>query len=173
MSDIGIGKLIEQGRERDSIHVAVAPVVAGEKLAPGDHVGFIGEGIVGECEKPIGIVDPFLKGIVRKDQRFYLFLYPGSISSLRHDWTHPAFPGVSHHEGAAKDWLTSYARRVGLTYDELIAAAEKWVRDAEYTSNGGQFEGEYVPDEFWIYYEAATGRIVPQESRENFFSCSC
>jgi hypothetical protein len=89
---IGVGKLIEGDAERDAIHIAVAPSLAGEKLYPGQHVGpntdgrFYSTGV-----KKIGIVDPFLTGVVFPEQSFWVFLYPGTITSLRHMWTHPAY----------------------------------------------------------------------------------
>lgn len=93
---IGVGKLVEGDAERDAIHIAVAPSLAGEKLYPGQHVGpntdgrFYSTGV-----KSIGIVDPFLTGVVFPEQCFYVFLYPGTITSLRHMWTHPAYQGES------------------------------------------------------------------------------
>jgi len=90
-----LGRLIEDGdRRRDAIHVAVAPVTASERLAPGQHVGLPGEDdpeLAGPGEPPVGIVDPFLAAPVEKGQRFWLFLYPGTVTGLRHVWTHPAF----------------------------------------------------------------------------------
>ena len=90
-----LGQLIEDGdRRRDAIHIAVAPVTADERLTPGQHVGLVEEGnleLVGRCDHNIGIVDPYLVAEVERGQRFWLFLYPGTITGLRHVWTHPVF----------------------------------------------------------------------------------
>ena len=90
-----LGQLIDDGdRRRDAIHIAVAPVTAAEQLAPGQHVGFVQDGnleLVGASAHAIGIVDPYLTEAVEPGQRFWLFLYPGTVTSLRHIWTHPTF----------------------------------------------------------------------------------
>jgi hypothetical protein len=91
------GTLIEDGeRRRDAIHIAIAPVTAAERLLPGQHVGFVSGdtehvGVVNAPSRCLGIVDPFLRQAVEKGQRFWLFLYPNTVTSLRHYWTHPAF----------------------------------------------------------------------------------
>lgn len=89
MSEVGIGNLITTAVGRDAVHVAVAPTTntAGCPLRPGDRVDARG-GFAGER---VGIVDPFLAEPVKPGERFYLFLFPGSVTSLRHVWTHPAF----------------------------------------------------------------------------------
>lgn len=95
---VPIGKLAEPKAGRDAIHVAVAPCVAFADLEPGEHVGLIplpgNTEIVGVAPNPIGIVDPFLTATIRKGERFYLCLYPDTVTGLRHVWTHPAFPGA-------------------------------------------------------------------------------
>ena len=94
MKDIpDVGKIIENRSlaRRDAIHVAVAPVEAGEDLLPGTHVGVVGGVCSASAEDKIGIVDPFLAKSVKSGESFWLFLYPNTITSLRHVWTHPAF----------------------------------------------------------------------------------
>lgn len=76
---------------RDAVHVAVAPVIAGDLLFPGDEVGPLSDGTFGKATNPIGVVDPFLRGPILGGDRFWLLLFPGTITSLRHVWTHPAF----------------------------------------------------------------------------------
>jgi hypothetical protein len=90
-----IGSLVPDGENRrDAVHVAIAPVIASEDLVPGQHVGLDGGRPThawARANTKIGIVDPFLAEPVKRGQRFWLFLYPGTITSLRHVWTHPAF----------------------------------------------------------------------------------
>jgi hypothetical protein len=91
-----LGEPAPDGAARDAIHVAVCPMTAGEDLSPGDHVGFGMESRRDRVWKTrvnaVGVVDPFLSAPVRRGQRFWLLLYPGTVTSLRHAWTHPKFP---------------------------------------------------------------------------------
>lgn len=109
-----LGKIIEGEAFRDCIHVAVVPLIANELIAPGWHFGLTESGEaarvmeVSDCrpwEKPIvgiGIVDPFLRQIVKKGERFYGILYPGTVTGMRHVFSHPAFrakvPSIAHVE---------------------------------------------------------------------------
>lgn len=92
-----LGRLCGDDARRDAVHVAVAPVVAGMDLLPGAHVGLTQDmqavlGPRAACgTDAVGIVDPFLHSPVKKGERFWLVLYPGTITGLRHVWTHPAF----------------------------------------------------------------------------------
>jgi len=101
MSDIqklGLGQIITTEQERDAIHIAIAPVTAARRLHPGDHVGLDDEGKADDLcgsENYIGVVDPYLKKPVNRGERVWLFLYPGTITGLRHVWTHPAFAAAA------------------------------------------------------------------------------
>ena len=89
-----LGKIINGDARRDAIHIAVAPVFAGMRLSPGEHVFVQGNLAYNQDynhKKLIGIVDPFLKQDVTEGQVFWLFLYPNTVTSLRHVWTHPSF----------------------------------------------------------------------------------
>lgn len=97
MNDIKLGELIEGAdARRDALHVAVAPVKAGENLAPGDKVQFdpsSSEVQLAQPGKPfVGVIDPFLTTIVEKGRWCWLFVHPDGVRRpMRHEWSHPAF----------------------------------------------------------------------------------
>lgn len=182
-----LGTIIGEGEKRDAIHLAVEPVVAAERLEPGDDVGFVEGGGVGVCDKPLGIVDPFLKAPVKKGERFWLVVYPRQIRSLRHVWEHPAFP-ASQSEArhpASEKWLRDYAASLPssepygartyeqVTYEQLLCHAKEYLEHGDYWSEGPRFEGSYIPEEFWTHYSNVTGTTVPDGMRDSFFSCAC
>jgi hypothetical protein len=76
---------------RDCVHVAVAPVVAAHHLRAGQHVGILADGRASSDAYPIGVVDPFRKDPIWGGDKFWIFIFPGTVTSLRHCWTHPAF----------------------------------------------------------------------------------
>ncbi len=90
-----LGQLAPESAGRDAIHVAVVPIVAGGKLLPGDAVRIEpdGRGVwAGDAnDRGVGVADPFFHGTIWKGDRFWLVLYPGTITGLRHVWSHPAF----------------------------------------------------------------------------------
>src|SRR6266478_2836013 len=75
-----LGTIITEKEKRDAIHLAVEPAVAAHTLRPGEHVGFMTgdgqDGTAGICDKPLGIVDPFLKEAVKRGEHFWLVVYP-------------------------------------------------------------------------------------------------
>jgi len=115
--DLGIGKLITKDQQRDCIHMAVAPVevAAGQTVMPGMRVGVLPNGCISRVAEPhVGVVDPFLTKPINAGQKCWLFLFPGSIKSLRHEWSHPAFKAQDklqftaeeQTKAASKEWLT-------------------------------------------------------------------
>lgn len=86
-----VGKLITTPQTRDAIHIAIAPVQAGETLYPGEHIKRLDGKWFIDSAKSGAVVDPFLQDRVQPHEWFFVFLKPGTITSLRHEWTHPDF----------------------------------------------------------------------------------
>lgn len=181
-----LGTIIEDGG-RDAIHLAVEPVIAGEELYPGAHLGIVkskpkniallstNKKLKGE--PAVGIVDPFLTEPIHAGEMFWLVIYPRQIKSLRHVWSHPAFPdevpSVDNSEQVKESikWMERYAGQVGLDYEDILIAGDNWEESEDYLCDGGRWEGEYTPEEYWDHWENIRGRRA--RNRGNFFTCSC
>ncbi len=130
-----LGKLLTEDLPRDAIHIAVAPVVADAHMHPGQRIGFTVEPLVStHAQELIGIVDPYLEGPVYKGQKFWMFLYPGSITSLAHHWTHPAFTQEAHVQKTVSDIIKNNTtveplKTFSVFTNSEVAASEKWLRD--------------------------------------------
>lgn len=182
-----LGTIIDETQKRDAIHLAVIPMVAAAKLFPGQDVG-VGPDGAGPSAEPRGIVDPFLKAPVQPGERFWLVIYPRQITSLRHVWTHPAFPEeglafhaeaddhyVSSEKATSERWLKAFAEDIGLSYQKALEA----MKDVEQYDGDGICFNYDTPDrcwtdleEMWRHYEVVTGRKVTDSSR-GVFRCAC
>jgi hypothetical protein len=198
MDKLKIGQLINEPQERDAIHVATIPVVAGHKMYPGEHVGISG-GVASTSQnrcKLIGVVDPFLPNKPLKEgDKFWLFLYPGSITSLRHHWTHPEIEKMDkevaqkikieeqHKQDTNRnnsvEWLKNYAiRHVYSEWDDRDAAYERLIAQVEggdLTFFGRDCHGLHdVPDsdELFRHLSVVLDRTIT-EDEFSYFSCSC
>lgn len=192
-----LGTIIDETQKRDAIHLAVIPVTAGANIEPGhdvclDKEGFAVNWYEGESEyEPLGIADPFIKrkqynhGSIRPGDRFWLVIYPRKITSLRHVWSHPAFPDeaaglqlqVNDAKEESRKWLEAFAARLfsyephdsetSSRFDVLMAGAEHggFGTDIEYGDNCNP------NDEFWMHYERYTGKKVAK--RHEHFRCAC
>lgn len=173
-----IGKLLIADTHRDAIHIAVAPVIAAESLSPGDHVGFIDGGVGIHAAKLIGIVDPFISDEIKVGTRFYMFLYPNTITGLRHEWTHPAFSDGGGPKFASEAWMREWAiNNMGddyygecarLTDEQAYANAI----NAGHSGNVGPYENarDSMDDEWWHHWQAITGS---RKQKPDYFSCGC
>jgi len=174
-----VGKLLKAGAKRDAIHVAIAPVVAAEVLVPGMHVGLNEDGEA-TCKslEPIGIVDPYLKSKVQEGQMFYLFLYPNTVTSLRHEWEHPSFDGkaVAADKSISRLFVEKTAAQCGYTYERLMSACERYAESdgSDYVMTGKDegYKDADFGDEFWQHFSALTGIKAPKWKGAPF-SCSC
>lgn len=184
---VKLGSLLKGGKHRDAIHIAIAPVTAANDLSPGDRIGFSEKG---NCNlvtdegmvdgKFYGIVDPWLKKKVKKGQQFYMLLDPLTITSLRHEWTHPAFAATEIVDDAKRQseaWLRKFADSWNFDYDDMISEAES--RNGIVVARDRDLHGpaDLDPGEeslFWHHMEVLTGREFGDDHRDDLcWSCSC
>jgi hypothetical protein len=180
-----LGKLVEGSPERDAVHIAVVAVTAAQKLSPGQRIGL---NDAGKAEPggvlALGIVDPFLIRAVQPGQTFFLFLMPNTITSLKHNWTHPAFPVAAESSDiskiASEHWMREWA--VEHMSDDYYGdgdegkrspeAAYAFAIDAGRRNSVGPYEDarDHIDSEWWSHWEAITGE---RGDRDTYFSCAC
>lgn len=174
-----LGNIIGPNEKRDAIHLAVIPMMAQHRMHPGQAVD-----ATGSMRGPaVGIVDPFLKEDVKYGDWFWLVIYPRQITSLRHVWSHPAFPEELDTPKITKEssekWLREWVRTSECPSYEFLISVSGGDEASEYTG----FLGEYalnvhgrdacgdIPNEVWDHVENVIGKKVPY--RPTYFSCSC
>jgi hypothetical protein len=151
----------------------------------GEHIGLLPDGTAGLNPPFIGVVDPFLPRRVQAGETFWMFLKPGTITSLRHEWTHPAFEVTKikpapPDKSASEKWMRAWAMRhmsydyygdlEGGTLDEDSAYANA-IRAGENMSVGCYEDArDHIDNEWWGHWEAITGKTG---DREAYFSCAC
>lgn len=196
-----IGTILKTEEQRDAIHIAVAPVICGDDyMYAGQWIGLkhnSSEIVVSREPSygftPIGIVDPFLSRdvTIKRGDRFYMFLIPQTITSLRHEWAHPAFGSQPSSKRGdemfavterkevveAENWLHDFADKWHFNYEEMISGAQE---DNGYvTARGRDLHsaselGEGDERMFWNCIEKVTGKKFDTQHKENFgWSCSC
>lgn len=184
-----LGTILDETAKRDAVHIAVIPVIASQRVKPGEFVN--AEGC--PCAPSVGIVDPFIKGAVKPGERFFIFLLPKTITSLRHVWAHPSFPNEVDNDKAHEElrreyagpvsekWLRDFVKNADCPdYETVIAAACGEHRSASFQEygdgelylhfNGNDAHGS-IPPEFWDHVEIVTGKKLTQRAKH--FSCAC
>lgn len=186
MSEIiqSLGKLITTPQSRDAIHIAIAPVEASHPLRPGERI-YIESGMA--CSEvrgnAIGIVDPFLKKNVLGGERFWMFLMPGTITSLRHEWTHPALKTeskLSQPRGieSVKQSMELLAESCSCSVQKLMERLDRYAEGGfgpdDSVHDGLNALSEFARVSMWDNYELIRGVSVDLEVRnETYFRCGC
>ena len=171
-----LGHIHQHDEFRDAIHLAVEPVVAGEDLVVGQRITYVNGKAYAlrSGEEAIGIVDPFLSQQVKAGEKFWLVVLPRMIQSLRHVWSHPAFPDEASveflkkaqatveddvipelaaltSEESAYNWIREYAASLSTSEDDEyggVVTAEELIETGwgnyEDAKNNGQTWGDYI-----------------------------
>lgn len=191
MSEPKIGKLIDDvNAQRDAVHVAIIPLIAGEELRIGSKIKLkfgstdIALDASYNAEDAIGIVDPFLDSekayYIEKGQRFYGFLFPGTVTGMRHHWQHPKFENIQVPQNEHEAWLRDFCDRWNFDYHELIRAAIG-LDDPEWRYVVAQGRDLHTREElgedydlFWHHFEALAGEKFDDDHKKAMqWSCSC
>lgn len=189
-----LGQIIEGEAQRDAIHVAVAPIEAAHKLWPGEEVGLTADGKASKLiVQKVGIVDPFLKVMVAPEERFWLFLFPNTVTGMRHEWQHPAFADAfvtpSPQESAVSSpaetkedherWLRAFADNYGFDYGDMVRLAQSPTRYEDLIARNRTVHGTFDLDDgdhelFWHHIQGLTGKLFdPLHRGQVGWSCSC
>lgn len=180
MDKVKLGELVDADAGRDAVHVAILPVVAARTLFPGQRIGITPDGAM-ETQYPLGIVDPYLANPVRPGERFYLCLFPNSVTSLRHVWTHP-FVGEEGTIPASTDkawsemWLRVYAKKLNCydtpekAYQSLIEGLQSG-RIHAHGTDLYEYSGLDDAENLEEHAEVVLGHKIGL--RGFSFSCSC
>ena len=183
-----IGQLLTGGEERDTIHIAILPVVAGANLYPGARIklsfgsselAIFARHEYGQSDS-IGIVDPFLSHEhPKKGQRFWMFLHPNTITGLRHHWAHPAVDHPKHPKNDSEMWLRQFAERWGFDYRAMLEVAMDPDGEEDYIVAMGQdlHSREELGEDhalFWHHISQLTGKNYDVAHQHKVgWSCSC
>lgn len=188
MSDIDLSKLAPEGSQRDAIHVAVVPLIAGENLHRSDDIKLSfcknkAYRCERECKEAIGIVSPFLEDYtVKAGDRFWAMLYQNTVTGMRHHWSHPSFDTPAANVVSSSEvWLREFADKWHFDYDQLIKEASRKssndydryiVADGIDLHSRDELGEDYYT--FWTHLEVLTGKKFDQDHREDMgWSCSC
>lgn len=187
-----LGKLPGDDSARDAIHIAIAPAVAAEILTPGTHVGRTDSGTFAPVGRrnAVGIVDPFLEHPVPAGKRFWLCLFPGTVTGMRHEWQHPLFESAAAHEptpavadpsdpkAKARAVIQKAADFLGFSCERVLNAAEAYATSEadgwpDYEMDNTETYKSYeFGDEFWAAVVELTGCPMPKYKTAPY-TCSC
>ena len=184
-----LGKLAADDAERDAVHVAIFPTTSEETLHPGQPVAVCVNGQATADPEGVGIVDPFLGSAVYPGQRFFVCLYPNTVTGMRHHWAHPSFSGcppTAPSKEESETWLRNFCDHEDTPGYEPVMAALRGEAiepiDEVYGSQSYRIDDKYfmwwgrdahseIPPEFWLHAEIVTG--LKFDIRPESFACSC
>ena len=184
--------------ERDAVHIAIVPLVAGCDLYPG-HPFRLSHGTTDVAisaqyheKEAVGITNPFLGPNhyrIRKGDRFYGVLWPGTVVGMKHHWKHPAFDEVTPCDNEHVAWLRKFSEKWGFVHEEMMVAATRKYQEGE-EAGDDRWDDDYIvaygrdlhgtedfelgeEAEFWDHIKALTGVDPEVQKKHVSWSCSC
>lgn len=184
MDDVRLDQILTGPANRDAVHIAVLPVTVNQNMDPGTKVivvtqtegkiPVVGPSKAGPAD---GVISPFLHEAVKKGQTCYMLLFPGTITSLRHEWTHPKFKSlpanvVTGDIQEARRYFKDHEEEYGYDTDHLIEAVRVGKEFCFGDDDGPDWARTNV--DFQYYMQTLVGRVFAEDERENMsFWCAC
>lgn len=193
--EVNLGYIPDRLAQRDAVHVAVIPLIAGETLHPGDKFKLAygkddtalraDYNAANDDGTVVGVVDPFMKGWdgVEQGERFWGFLFPGTVTGMRHHWKHPSFgrENVAIPKDEHEKWLREFCDKWNFDWSQLIDAATETNEESDWRyvvaqgrdlHSAGELGEDH--DKFWEHLEGYTDKTFDAPHREGMgWSCSC
>jgi len=175
-----LGQRLGHTGVRDAVHVPIISAKAAHELRPGQHVILNADGSVSSClteNTSLGVVDPYINGIIKPGDSVWVFVRPGSISTLTHHWTHPKVVDITEvvpDKEKARIRLQEFAENeLGVTLDRMLSAIEACRTDDGDALYSHSYESLSVYDGFWSDYEMYTGNSDPNKNEGYFYFFTC
>jgi hypothetical protein len=110
---------------------------------------------------------------VGEGQRCWVFLYPQTITGIRHHWRHPFFQDQDAHPTVDREWITAFAARWKYSFDEFMEGAHEYIEDNHQLDD--KWNQLYVPkedwNEFWAHFYKLTGLSIGDKDKEFVYCC--
>lgn len=146
-----LGTIIDDTAKRDAIHLAVEPVVAGEPLYAGQHIGLDENGqATTKAKNKLGIVDPFVSGPIPMGYKFWMVIYPRVITSLRHVWTHPTLGDEPEDKKKVESSVTLYEEPVNEESSQFPVYEVVEKREYSFNLSGNADTWEQTASKGWV-----------------------
>ena len=160
---ITFGRHPEQAGVKDAVHVAIVSVRAGQYLEPGTRVSLNEHREAVGDSKGFGLVDPFLKKSVQTGDTCWVMMDAKETGTVRHIWDHEQDFTAPERETKQNEYLLGHAKRLGVSYKQLMDAVEQLVYNQKTTVYAGTLTEEELEekiehiDDFWYDWKDETG----------------
>ena len=175
-----MGRIHKTDLGRDAVHVAVLSCTATNRMPPGakvvvSHGNYVRTALTHETA--VGVIDPFIKTrAIEPGWRVWVFLYPNTITGLKHQWSHPVIDNLQPPDLSMK-WIEKFASAISQSYPALMDAAQRYGQNGDWTSDNNENYKNvdyHVWAVFWRHFSIVTGEeLRPNLSNSCPYTCSC
>jgi hypothetical protein len=165
-----LGKTPDVLGDKDAIHVAIVSVRAGRAIEPGQRCGLNADREAVPDRKGCGYADPWRRKTIMRGEAFWMLLNQDEVPNVQHHWEHPTLDFSPPTTAAKRNkWIQQTADEFGVTYEQIMAAAEYVVehdKPAPYPGEKDLSEIYFDRWEFWSEWAGETLTEFPNYGSE-------